>query len=88
MRIATLYDCFERHLLNLTIECETHEMFVVAVVEKYLINMGDLGYSFGSHAEDTFNELGQEVTEMLLKKIYGHMSVDAYRNFLRNQAAA
>jgi hypothetical protein len=88
MRIATLFDCFERHLLNLSIEKETHEVFVISVVEGYLVNMGGLGFSFSSHAEDTFNELCQEVTEMLQKKIYGHMSIDAYRNFLRNQASA
>ncbi|MCB0350600.1 MAG: hypothetical protein KDD38_05415 [Bdellovibrionales bacterium] len=88
MKIATLYDCFERHLTNLHIECETEVDFVVVVVERYLINMGGLGYNFGSHAEDTFTELCDEVNEMLKKKIYGHMSIDQYRNHLRSLAAA
>lgn len=88
MRIATLYDCFERHLLNLSIDSEPEDIFVVAVVEKYLINLGGLGYSFGSHAEDTFTELCDEVSEMLKKKIYGHMSVDQYRDHLRDRAAS
>lgn len=88
MKIATLYDCFERHLLNLHIECETEEGFVTAVVEKYLINMGGLGYNFSSHAEDTFTELCDEVCDMLKKKIYGHLSVDHYRSQLRDRAAA
>lgn len=88
MKIASLYDCFERHLYNLSVESETEELFVAAVVEKYLINLGGHGFNFGSHAEDTFSELCHEVTEMLRKKIYGHMSVDQYRSFIRDRAAS
>ncbi len=88
MRVATLYDCFERHLLNLSVENETHEVFVTTVVERYLINMGGLGYHFGTHAEDTFLELCDDVKEMLQKKIYGHMNIDIYRAHLRDLAAA
>lgn len=88
MRVASLYDCFERHLMDLSLGSETHEIFVATVVEKYLINMGSLGFSFGSHAEDTFIELCDNVAEMLQKKIYGHVSLDNYRQHLRNQAAA
>jgi hypothetical protein len=88
MKIASLYDCFERHLLNLSIAAETDEGFVAQVVENYLINMGGHGFSFSSHAEDTFQELCEEVTEMLRKKIYGHMSLDQYRNSLREKHSA
>jgi hypothetical protein len=88
MKIASLYDCFERHLLNLSIESETQESFVITVVEKFLINLGGHGYSFSSHAEDTFSELCDEVTEMLNKKIYGHMSIDQYRAQQRDRAAS
>ena len=85
MKIATLFDCFERHLLNLSIDCESNELFVTTVVERYLINLGGHGFNFNSHAEDTFQELCDEVLEMLQKKIYGHMSLDAYRASLRGQ---
>jgi hypothetical protein len=87
MKLATLYDCFESHLKNLTIEGETEEAFIVTVVERYLVNLGGHGYCFTSHAEDTFTELCDEVTEMMQKKIYGHMSVDNYRTHLREKAA-
>ncbi len=87
MKIATLYDCFERHLQNLSIDEESNESFVVAVVEKYLINLGGHGYSFSSHAEDTFSELCDEVADMLNKKIYGHHSLNHYRSLLRDRAA-
>ena len=88
MKIATLYDCFDRHLQNLSIENETEEGFITTVVEKYLINMGGHGYHFTSHAEDTFRELCDEVTEMLRKKTYGHATVDNYRSHLRHCAAS
>jgi hypothetical protein len=39
-----------------------------------------------SHAEDTYNELSDAVSEMLLKTIYGFMSVDVYRTHLRAEA--
>jgi hypothetical protein len=87
MKTASLYDCFERHLTNLSIVGETEETFVASVVESFLINLGGMGFNFTSHAEDTFRELCDEVTEMLRKKIYGHMSVDQYRENLRTRAA-
>lgn len=86
MKIADLYDCFERHLLNLSIQAETDENFVVAVVENYLVNLGGLGFHFTLHAEDTYQELSDGVTEMLRKKIYGHMNVDQFRAHMRNGA--
>ncbi|OFZ18803.1 MAG: hypothetical protein A2Z20_11375 [Bdellovibrionales bacterium RBG_16_40_8] len=88
MKIATLYDCFERHLLNLSIDNETEEGFVSTIVENYLVNMGGHGYHFTSHAEDTFRELCDEVIEMLRKKTYGHISIDQYRCELRSRAAS
>ena len=88
MKLASLYDCFEGHLHNLNLESESEDVFVVAVVEKYLINVGGHGFSFSSHAEDTFTELCDEVTEMLRKKIYGHLSIDEYRSTLRRKAVS
>lgn len=88
MKIASLHDCFERHLHNLSIEGESEHDFVVTVVEKYLINLGGHGFHFNSHAEDTFKELCHEVTEILRIKIYGYMSIDQFRHALRNIAAS
>jgi len=79
MKIASLYDCFARHLNNLSLNDEAETDFVTTVVEKYLIHLGDHGYSFASHAEDTFTELCDEVRDMLKKKIYGYHSLEQYR---------
>src|SRR5687768_9342598 len=87
MKVSNLYDCFERHLLNLDIMSETDECFLNQVVENYLINLGGLGFNFTSHAEDTFLELRDEVSDMLKKKIYGHMSVDQYRDEIRSKSS-
>lgn len=83
MKIANLYDCFERHLMNLEIEEETEEVFVTVVVENYLVNLGGMGFHFTSHAEDTYREIADEVYEMLRKKIYGHVNVNHYRQVIR-----
>lgn len=88
MRVASLYDCFERHLLNLALDNEPHEVFITTVVERYLVNMGGLGFNFSVQAEDTYTELCEHVTEMLQKKIYGYTSIEHYRQFLRDKAAA
>lgn len=83
MRVASLFDCFERHLLNLDILSEGNELFVAKVVEDYILNLSGLGFTMGSQAEDIYTEIQGEVSNMLLKKIYGFYSVDTYRNHLR-----
>jgi hypothetical protein len=87
MKISNLYDCFERHLFDLNIASETDECFLNQVVENFLINLGGLGYDFTGHAEDTFLELRDEVSDMLKKKIYGHVSVDHYRDVARSKSS-
>ena len=83
MTVTDLYQCFEQHLLNLDIEKEEEQEFVTSVVEFYLVDCLGKGYHFINEAEDTYLELCDEVVEMLRKKIYGHMSIDQYRQFLR-----
>lgn len=83
MKISSLFDCFERHLTNLEIISETQDLFVAKVVEDYILNLSGLGYTLGHQAEEIYLELQNEVETMLLKKIYGFYSIDAYREFLR-----
>lgn len=83
MRAADLFDCFERHLLNLDILAEGNELFVVKVVEDYILNLSGLGFTMGAQAEDIYLEIQGEVTSMLQKKIYGFYSVDTYREHMR-----
>lgn len=83
MRIADLFDCFDRHLSNLDIEVEPQDLFVAKVVEDYILNLTGLGFTMGHQAEDIYLELQDEVETMLKKKIYGYFNVDAYRASLR-----
>jgi hypothetical protein len=83
MRSASLFDCFERHLGNLEILCETDDLFVAKVIEDYILNLSHLGFTMGSHAEDIYMELQEEVQTMLQTKIYGFFSIDIYRAHLR-----
>ncbi len=69
--------------MNLSISNETDEAFVTVVVENYLVNLGGMGFHFTSHAEDTYREIADEVFEMLRKKIYGHVSIDHFRDCQR-----
>jgi len=87
MKTASLYDCFERHLMNLSIVNESDESFVTVVVENYLVNLGGMGFHFTSHAEDTYSEIADEVFDMLRKKIYGYSSIDQYRASQREKSA-
>jgi len=84
MRAANLFDCFERHLLNLDILSEGNDLFVAKVVEDFILNLSGLGFTMGHQAEDIYSEIQGEVTNMLLKKIYGFYSVDTYRAHLRD----
>lgn len=83
MRSASLFDCFERHLGNLEILSETDDLFVAKVIEDYILNLSHLGYTMGSHAEEIYVELQEEVQTMLQTKIYGFFSLDTYRAHLR-----
>jgi hypothetical protein len=83
MRTADLFDCFERHLMNLNIECETEDLFIAQVLENYFLNLVSEGVTFGAMAEDIYSELYNEVLSMLNKKIYGHYNLDSYRDYLR-----
>lgn len=84
MRVADLFDCFDRHLLNVEIVAETEDLFVAKVVEDYILNLSGLGFTMGSSAEEIYLELQDEVTTMLKKRIYGFYSIDAYRATLRD----
>lgn len=84
MRIASLFDCFNRHLENLDIVFETQDLFIEKVLEDYILNMCGSGFTMGEFAEEIYEELQLEVTEMLQKRIYGHYDINSYRSFQRS----
>jgi hypothetical protein len=88
MQVASLFNCFERHLGNLEIVEETHDLFITQVLEDYIVNLCGAGFTMGDFAEDIYEELQTEVTEMLQKKIYGHYDLNAYREHLRQRLEA
>lgn len=88
MKIASLFDCFDRHLGNLDIISESHDLFISKVLEDFIINMCGDGFTMGDFAEDIYSELEIEVTEMLQKRIYGHFDVNAFRDHLRRVPTA
>lgn len=83
MRSADLFDCFHRHLNNIDIAVETDEAFIAKVLEDFILNLNHLGFTMGSHAEEIYVELQEEVQVMLKTKIYGFFSLDLYRDHLR-----
>lgn len=88
MRVANLFDCFDRHLNNLDIISETEELFAAKVLEDFIINMSAIGFTMGYHAEDIYEDLQDDVISMLRKKTYGFYNLDDYRNYLREDRAA
>ena len=85
---TNLFDCFYKHLMNLQISAETHELFTAQVLEDYILKLGSDGITLGNYAEDVYSELQEEVLEMLNKIIYGHYNLDAYRAKLRDKESA
>lgn len=85
MRIADLFDCFDRHLHNLEIVSETNELFTAKVLEDYIINLTASGRVLGQYAEDIYLELQADILIMLRKKTYGFFDLNEYRDFLRDQ---
>lgn len=88
MRIADLFDCFERHLHNLEIVAETDELFTTKVLEDYIINLSASGSCLGQFAEDIYLDLQADVLCMLRKKIYGFFDLNEYREHLRETQKA
>jgi hypothetical protein len=78
-KIDPLYTIFEQHLLNFQDPNSDRASFIEAIVKEYLIHMRKLGLSVPNDWE-TFvsEELSFQVNTMLVKKIYGCLTINEY----------
>jgi len=74
-----LYTIFEQHLFNFQDPNADRSAFVEAVVKDYLTHLRRLGLSVPTEWEhQIFEELFFQVQTMLVKKIYGCLTINEY----------
>lgn len=74
-----LYTIFEQHLFNFQDPNSDRGTFILAIVKDYLTQIRKLGLSVPGELEEAiFEELSFQVNTMLVKKIYGCMTIDEY----------
>lgn len=73
-----LYIIFEKHLYDFNYE--SREIFLKAVVDDYLLHLGRqkvmVPMAWKLHLEKT---LGEEVSDMLVRKLYGCLTVEEFK---------
>ena len=78
-KIDPLYTIFEQHLFNFQDPNSDRDTFIEAIVKEYLTHMRKLGLSVPKEWEATVSEeLFFQVRAMLLKKIYGCLTIIEY----------
>ena len=78
-KIDPLYTIFEQHLFNFQDPNEDRKTFIEAIVKDYITQMRKLGLSVPTELEDhIFEELSFQVSRMLVKKIYGCLTINDY----------
>lgn len=74
-----LYTIFEQHLFNFQDPNSDREEFILTIVKDYLTQLRKLGLSVPKEMEEMiFEELFFQVNTMLVKKIYGCMTINEY----------
>jgi hypothetical protein len=78
-KIDPLYTIFEQHLLNFQDPNSDRASFIDAIVKEYLMSMRKLGLSVPNDWESFVSEeLSFQVNTMLVKKIYGCLTINEY----------
>jgi hypothetical protein len=78
-KIDPLYTIFEQHLLNFQDPNADRASFVENIVKDYLIHVRKIGISVPNEWEpQVFEELCFQVNTMLVKKIYGCLTINEY----------
>ena len=78
-KIDPLYTIFEQHLLNFQDPNSDRSSFVESIVKDYLIHLRKIGISVPKEWEaQVFEELCFQVNTMLVKKIYGCLTIKEY----------
>ena len=74
-----MYTIFEQHLFNFQDPNADRDAFIDAIVKEYLTHMRKLGLSVPNEWEEVVSEeLYFQVRAMLLKKIYGCLTINEY----------
>ena len=74
-----LYTIFEQHLFNFQDPNSDRQTFILTIVKDYLTQLRKLGLSVPKELEEMiFEELFFQVNTMLVKKIYGCMTINEY----------
>jgi hypothetical protein len=74
-----LYTIFEQHLFNFQDPNADRPTFILTIVKDYLTQLRRLGLSVPKELEEQiFEELFFQVNTMLVKKIYGCMTINEF----------
>jgi DNA-binding transcriptional regulator YhcF (GntR family) len=78
-KIDPLYSIFEQHLFNFQDPNADRKTFLDAIVKDYISQMRKMGLSVPSEWEEhIFEELFFQVNTMLVKKIYGCLTINEF----------
>jgi len=79
-KLDPLYVIFEQHLYNFQDSEQDRKLFVSAVVKEYVVFLRKKSIAVPQAWESAIaDELSLQVTGMLVKKIYGCLTIDDYR---------
>lgn len=79
-KLDPLYVIFEQHLYNFQDSDSDRKTFIGGVLVEYLTYLRKLGISVPKSLEpEILNELAAQVNTMLVKKIYGCLSIKEYQ---------
>ncbi len=88
-KLDPLYTIFEQHLFNFNDPEEDRAVFVDQIIKDYLSQTRKLGISIPQEWESQiYEELSFQVNSMLVKKIYGCMTINEYINQTQKQKGA
>ena len=74
-----LYTIFEQHLFNFQDPNADRETFVLEIVKDYISQVRKLGLAIPTAMEEhIYEELCLQVSHMLVKKIYGCLTINEY----------
>ena len=74
-----LYTIFEQHLFNFQDPNSDRQTFILTIVKDYLTQLRKLGLSVPKELEEMiFEELFFQVNTMLVKKIYGCLTINEF----------
>ena len=74
-----LYTIFEQHLFNFQDPNADRETFILGIVKDYISQVRKLGLSIPAVMEEhIYEELCLQVSHMLVKKIYGCLTINEY----------